>query len=309
MYDEYSPGFARHKGGASDEIAEFLFENEMIAIRWKDLPSADPDDYDGRGSDEISNLNQFAEDGAIVGASYRDATKTEMLVGIVEPGTGIELIELDGNNLLNRASVSPGESNWEAFPNDPEGLVFKGIELSDVQLVSIEDYPVLFESGVRPRHWSVCNWWQGEEHLRAVANRSSKPFEVTSLKPDQIEILCEEYLRIVDSDYTRLAGIGGQTADVDINGVSDGQRIWGQVTMGGETAVQEKLDTLSDYTGESTDVLMFAPADSKPDSLPKGVTYLPVEAVFKTVSLNGSGQRMLEEMLNVGVNRDQSTVE
>ncbi|MDS0277907.1 hypothetical protein NDI85_08870 [Halomicroarcula sp. S1AR25-4] len=295
MYKEYNPGFARHKGGAASPRAEILWEEQQIGIHWKDLPSANPDDYSGRGSQEISNLNGFAEEGAIVGASYRDVTKTEMLVGVVEPESEIELLYFDGADIVKREFVEPGQ----ATPSEAgDAMILKTLPLSNVQTVSIEEHPIIFESGVRPRHWSVCNWWNGEEHLRAIINQTSKPFSVHSLKPDQLEVVCEEFLRIVDGNYTRLAGIGGTSADIDISGISGDTRIWGQVTMGGTGTVRSKLETLEDYTGNAR-VLMFAKQSSKPDKIPEGVTYLPVETVFSTVALSESGRSMLEEMLNL----------
>jgi hypothetical protein len=76
-------------------------------------------------------------------------------------------------------------------------------------------------------------------------------------------------------------------------------KIWAQVTMGDTGDVEEKLDVVEGFAGESTRVLMFASTESKPSTLPEGVTFLPVEAVFSTVALNSSGREMLERMLNI----------
>lgn len=296
MYDELQPGFARHKGGASGPVAEQLWGSKKVAIHWEDYPSADPDDYEGRASTEISNLNSFAKDGAIVGASFRDVTKTEMLVGVIEPESSVEILNFNDSELQLVDKVEPGKSTEKSAG---DGRILKGVQLSEVKEISIDDYPVLFESSVRPRFWSVSNWWNGEEHLRAIAKETSKPFEVKSLQPDQLEVVCEEYLRIVDKDYASLTSTGGTSADVDISGVSGETRIWGQVTFGNSGDVKSKISNLGDYTGDSTKVLMFAPENSRPNDVPEGITYLPVEAVFSTVSLNSSGRSMLEEMLNI----------
>lgn len=298
MYEEYETGFARHKGGITTAVSRYLWKNNQVAIHWDDLPSADPDDYDGRGSTEISTLNDFAKNGRIVGASYRRVTKTEMLVGVVKSESPVKVLYLDGDELVHEDEIQPGESKVK--PNlSTDARIFKALQLTDVRQVSLDDYPVLFENSVRPPFWSISNWSKAEQHLRAIINDESKPFDETSLTPDEIEVLCEEYLRIVDDNYRSLATVGGQTADVDISGVSDDSRIWGQVTMGNEDGVSEKLETLTDYIGDSTKVLMFAPMDSKPDGLPDGITFLPVETVFSTVALNNSGREMLEHMLNV----------
>lgn len=298
MYEEYKTGFARHKGGITKPYSQYLWDNHQIAIHWENIPSSNPKDYSGRGSTEISKLNDFANDGRIVGASYRRTTKTEMLVGVVEAGSPIKILYLDEGDLVDEEEIKPGEAKTEtAVPDDVR--VLKALQLSDVNRVSIEEYPVIFESSVKPPFWSISNWDKAEIHLRAIINDQSKPFKVGSLTPNEIEILCEEYLRIVNRNYRSLTKVGGQTADVDISGASEESRIWGQVTMGGADKIQDKMDSLTDYVGDSTHVLMFAPMDSKPEELPEGVTFLPVEAVFSTVALNDSGRSMLEHMLNI----------
>jgi hypothetical protein len=50
MFEDYSPGFARHKGGAAGPRAEALWKEQQIGIHWEDESSADPEDYSGRGS-------------------------------------------------------------------------------------------------------------------------------------------------------------------------------------------------------------------------------------------------------------------
>lgn len=298
MYEEYNPGFARHKGGAAGQTSRYLWDEGYVAIHWREVPSADPEDYEGRGATEISNLNQFATRGAIVGASYRDVTKTEMLVGVVREKSDVTLLSMSGSEVHWEEQIAPGTGTREAV-HGGEGKILKALPLVDVKRVSIEEYPILFEAGVRPRHWSVCNWWNGEPHLRAIVNETSKPFDVSSLQPNQLEVVCEEYLRIVDDGYSSLDSVGGQTADVDISGVSGDTRIRGQVTMGKRADVEGKVDALADYSGESTQVLMFAPRDSRPGDVPEGVTFLPVETIFSTVALNPSGRTMLEHMLNI----------
>lgn len=296
MYEEYGTGFARHKGGINEPVAEYLWDNHLIALHWGDNASADPDDYDS-GSNEIQYLNEFASEGRIVGSSYRRIITSEMLVGVVPADSNIKLLYFDEGEFVEEKEVSPGQSIDE--PAEEDFKIFKALQLDDVKIVPREDYPILFDNSVRPPSASIINWWNVEEHLRRIVNGEKKKRSVYSLRSDEVEVLCEEYLRVVNGDYRTIRTVGGQTADVDISGLVENRRIWGEVTMGSEDDVTGKLDSLAEYTGESSEVLMFAPEDSKPDDVPEDITYLPVETVFETVNLNESGKRMIDEMLNV----------
>lgn len=66
--------FARHK---LDHAVQYLWDEQKIGIHWESIPSARSKDYQkNRAGTEISNLNQIAEGGAILGASYRKVQKT-----------------------------------------------------------------------------------------------------------------------------------------------------------------------------------------------------------------------------------------
>lgn len=297
MYEEYGTGFARHKGGVNESVAEYLWENHLIAIHWGDKPSANPDDYDS-GSNEIEYLNKFAREGRIVGASYRRIITTEMLVGVVNSESNVKLLYFDDGDFVQEKEASPGESIDD--PNEEGYRIYKALQLDDAKVVSREDYPVLFDNSVRPPSASIINWWNVEEHLRRIINGKKKERSVYSLRSDEVEVLCEEYLHIINRNYRTVRTVGGQVADVDISGLAGSRRIWGEVTMGSVSDVEGKLNSLTEYTGEDSKVLMFAPEGSKPDDIPEDIVYLPVETVFETVDLNKSGRRMIDEMLNTG---------
>ncbi|QSG16325.1 hypothetical protein [Halapricum desulfuricans] len=294
MYEEYGTGFARHKGGVT-EVAKYFWENELIALHWGDIPSSNPDDYDS-GANEIQYLNEFAREGRIVGASYREFITSKMLVGVVPSDSNIKLLYFDDGDLVREKEIEPGRSIEDV--NEENYKIYKTLQLEDVKTVSREDYPVLFDNSIRPPSASIINWWNVEDHLRRIINEEKQRRSVYSLRADEVEVLCEEYLRIVNEDYRAVRTIGGQVADVDISGVAENHRIWGEVTMGGTNDVKNKLDSLEDYIGDGSKVLMFGPEDSKPDEIPDDITYLPVEIVFETVDINKSGRRMLSEMLN-----------
>lgn len=294
--EELDTAFARHK---LNHCLQYLWDERKIAIHWESIPSARSEDYEGgRASTEISNQNQVARDGAIVGSSYRKVHKNRMLVGIVEPGSDIELlvIDEDDSTILDKITIEPGTRTEVSYDSD-EVVIYKCVQLTDVEVVTRQEQPLLFDDGVRPPFWSICDWSGAEDQLRAIVKGDLKPYEVGSLTTDQLEIVCEEYLRIVDNEYHRTAEIGGTTSDVDIIGASGEKLVWAQVTQGGESKVQKKIKNLGDYTEEDARVIIFAPEQSRPDNLEDDITFVPIEGVFATVNLNGKGSALLSRLL------------
>lgn len=293
--EDLKTAFARHKLGYA---LQQLWDERKIAIHWDPIPSARGQDYDkGRPATEISNLNQIAKDGAIVGGSYRRLHKNKMLVGVVESDSEIELlvIDKDENAILDSIPVEAGTRT--EVPYEEEVVIYKCVQMSDCKVVTRQEQPLLFDNGVRPPFWSVCEWSGAKEQLRAIVRGDLKPYEVGSLTTDQLEIVCEEYLRIADDEYYRTAEIGGMTSDVDIIGASGDKLVWAQVTQGGEEKVHNKINKLGDYTEEDARVIIFAPERSWPDELDDEITFVPVEGVFATVNLNKNGSALLSRLL------------
>jgi hypothetical protein len=296
MYEEYGTGFARHKGGVSESVAEYLWENQLIALHWGNIPSADPDEYES-GENEIEYLNTFAEEGRIVGASYRRINTAEMLVGAVHPGTQISLLYFDDGEFVKEKEIEPRSSL--SAEEDEEYRIYKALQLDDVQTVSRDNHPVIFDNSIRPPSASIINWWNVEEHLRRIINEQAQKRSVHSLRSDEVEVLCEEYLRTLNPNYRTVRTVGGQVADVDISGVIGDRRVWAEVTMGSQSDVESKIETLSEYTTDTADVLIFGPRNSKPSTIPNEITYFPVETVFDALDFNDTGRQMIDEMLNV----------
>jgi hypothetical protein len=295
-YTTLKTSFARHK---LDYAVQYLWDERKIAIHWESIPSSRSEDYEeGRAATEISNLNQIAEEGAIVGASYREEHKNRMLVGTVEPGSQVKLLvidEMDGS-IHDLVSIEPGTEVELSIELD-NFKIYKSVQMTDTEVVTRQEQPLLFDDGVRPPFWSVCEWDGAEEQLRAIAQGDLPPYEVGSLTTDQLEIACEEFLRIVDDDYSRTAEIGGTTSDIDIMGVSDDELVWAQVTQGGESDVENKIQNLGDYTEEDARVIIFAPESARPAEIDDQITFISVEGVFSAVNLNNKGSALLSRML------------
>lgn len=294
--EELNTGFARHKLG---HAVQQLWDEQKIGIHWDSIPSSRSEDYEGdRAGTEISNLNQIAEDGAIVGASYRKVHKNKMLVGVVEPDSDIELVVINeaDSSIIETHKIEPG-TRIELSHNHDNVVIYKCVQMTDAEVVTRQEQPLLFDDGIRPPFWSICEWGGAEEQLRAIAKGDLKPYEVGSLTTNQLEIVCEEYLRTVDNNYYRTAEIGGTISDIDIMGVTGDELVWAQVTQGDESAVSTKIGKLGDYTEEDARVIIFAPERSRPDNLDDEITFVPIEGVFASVDLNENGTALLSRLL------------
>lgn len=293
---ELDTAFARHKLG---HAVQYLWDKQKIGIHWESIPSSRSEDYEeDRAGTEISNLNQIAKDGAILGASYRKVYKNKMLVGVIEPSSDIELIVIDEDesSIVETHNIEPGTRAELSYSHD-NVVIYKCVQMTDVEVVTRQEQPLLFDDGIRPPFWSVCEWNGAAEQLRAIVKGDLKPYKVGSLTTDQLEIVCEEYLRIVDNNYYRTAEIGGTTSDIDIMGVSGDELVWAQVTQGNEPAVRTKIEKLGDYTEEDARVIIFAPERSRPKNLDEEITFVPIEGVFASVDLNENGTALLSRLL------------
>ena len=221
-----------------------------------------------------------------------------MLVGVVEPYSDIELLIIDEKEgaVVETHRIDPGTRIELPYSCD-DVVIYKCVQMTDVEVVARQEQPILFDDGVRPPFWSVCEWEGAKEQLQAIARGDLKPYEVGSLTTDQLEIVCQEYLRIVDNNYYRTAEIGGTTSDVDIMGVSGDELVWGQVTQGDKSAVRTKIEKLGDYTEEDARVIIFAPEQSRPDGLDEQITFVPIEGVFASVDINEKGTALLSRLL------------
>lgn len=285
--------FARHKLGGSSDYVRWIRENHYIAIHWDNSPSTDEEEYGNdarsRGYQEIRRMRRVARnhDGpVVVGAYYGnrvDEFQNSMLIGRVEP-------EADVNIIHAKAGGSP-----EVYPSEeaareagvPDKLENEELELGDDEVVykalplvgceayeeprafSFKDYPLL--SAVRPRHHSFCNWHAAKAHLRAIDGGRDSFREIESdvedhsklLAPAQLEVLCNEYLRLEDafSEYTQTLPVGRTMRAVDIVGQFQSGNLFAQVTQDTGSDLKEKAEKLASYTGENSTCVLFGPSD------------------------------------------------
>ncbi|USZ70513.1 hypothetical protein [Natronosalvus halobius] len=272
--------FFRHKfsGTRPEEDVRKLWNQRKVGLHWGEKYSTDPSDYDNStAQSEIQRLNDFGERGVIIAAYYGndyDIHSDEMLIGVVPPG-----------------SKPVGE--------DVGDSIFKTLSMDDemIHVVSFKDHPVL--SAVRPQGHSLCRWKAAEDQVRAVVREGQLPAEVGSLSSEQLEVACNEFLRVQFEGYFPTLPVGRTLRDVDIVGGTASERILAQVTQESDTnKLESKIQRLRNYADENARLVLFGPAEYEPKTK-DSIDYIAVEEVFDTLYSDKShGRKMLDRMLN-----------
>jgi len=133
--------------------------------------------------------------------------------------------------------------------------------------------------------------------------------EVDSLAPSQLEVLCEEYVRVENrkmKDLPRLkmllAPIGGSMKDIDIAGLdSNGRYIFAQVSQVKDTRVEEeKIERLRRMGDKESSLIYFGPKKTRQRSKyeKEGIRYVAIEEVFKESSSHRELKSLIELFLS-----------
>ncbi len=183
--------FIRHKLHCSKMILRDLWSKRLIAIHYDNIPSASYLDYEGPGRSAIRRLSVACR-GALVGATYPIIEPSRILVGEIPKGSKIEV----------------------AIYGD---LIYKTVQLVNVLEVSYRDYPLL--AAIQPRG-TITRWPSAEILVGAILGKGYVPWNVRSLDPSQLEILCYEFLRMKNLLLVLLLPIGRTLMDIDILGLT-----------------------------------------------------------------------------------------
>ncbi|MBW8009910.1 MAG: hypothetical protein FVQ83_01535 [Chloroflexi bacterium] len=262
--------FIRHKLANTPEIIKDLWDKRLIAVHFGNIASTNPNDFEGPGKKALKRLWKYCESGVIVGASYRDFSKAKMLVGEIPKGSNVEL--------------------WES-----NGYIYKTVQLRNVQEVSYQDYPLL--AAIHPPFGTLTGWPSAEKYLNAILGKGQIPWEVQSLHPSQLEVICAEFLRMKNILQALDIPVGKTLPDVDIFGIGEvDETIIAQVThSSNQLKVENKLNTLKKYQQANTQLIFFGPEKCRIDD--SIVQYIANEQVFKALDENKPLRRLLEKML------------
>lgn len=278
--DDLKVVFFRHKfsGTRPKKDVKKLWEQQKVGLHWAEKYSTDPSDYDNStAQSELERLSDYGERGVIVAAYYGndyDIHPDEMLIGVVPPGT-------------------------EPVGEDVGDSIFKTLSMDEetTRVVSFKNYPVL--SAVRPRGHSLCRWRAAEDQVQAIVREGQLSAEVGSLSSEQLEVACNEFLRVEFDGYFPTLPVGRTLRDVDIVGGTANERILAQVTQEPDAdKLDSKVQKLRNYTDENAQLVLFGPAEHESETI-DDVDYITVEEVFDTLySDENHGRKMLDRMLN-----------
>lgn len=266
--------FIRIKCSSTPEILRQLWQKRLIVLHYGDIRSLDPNDYCKSGKQALTRLLKYCEEGRIVGADFRELHRDKLLVGRITPGSKVEAIDFSGGG---------------------QKFCYKVVKLSDTVEVPYTRYPVL--TALQPRRTTITGWPSAQRALQAAINGRSLPREVHSLDPNQLEVLCFEWLRTTGRISRLIMPIGRNMCDIDIFGINEaGQQVYAQVTHStSDSENKEKLDRLDFHANMKSSLFYFAPEGfitRKP-----GIQFVTIQRVFNELQNDPISSRMIGAML------------
>lgn len=295
------PAWINHADGpvSRKHYNEQAIDRGYALLHWKDIGSADPADYNDKSSKaqrEIRKLSEIIEDDQLAVTFYNPLSR--ITIGKAE---SVCIIPATDSGLQDHIEVEPygaADVNVEEYK-----WIFKGVKFDDETTVEISptDAPPLFDTDLHPPHWSACDWNQIDQEIVKAAYRGEPiPYVASSLTPTQVEVCAEEYLRSMFPSFRRTSTLGGEQKDVDVIGhigPNHGPILIAEMTGGGTSKVNDRIERLNKYQGRSDHLYLFAPNDSRPDSIPPNIDFVPLEYVFDHLDTNQRTESMLREML------------
>ena len=133
--------YIRHNFTSGNIVLRSLWKELLIAIRYENIPSINPDDYEGTGKNTLIRLLDFCNKGILIAATYSSLEPSKMLIGIVAPESKVKPYQIG--------------KEW-----------FKVVKLSKVKEVSFVDFPVL--SALQPINGTLVEWPSARKIVTAV---------------------------------------------------------------------------------------------------------------------------------------------
>ncbi|MBI5651676.1 MAG: hypothetical protein HZC40_14715 [Chloroflexi bacterium] len=271
--------FIRHNLDSKREILEHLWTERLIAVHFDPIPSTNPEDYGSAGKVALKRMLKYCEAGAVVGAAFRSIRPSKMIVGEIEPGSKVEVLE---------RAKDPGYKDF----------IYKVVRLKNAREISYADYPLLV--AIQPRQGTITGWPSAEKYLLAVLGKHRVSWSVDSLHPSQLEVLCYEYLKMRGILKALILPIGRTLMDVDICGLgADGQSVFAQITHSADhEEIKRKREQLKEFHSQEAELIFFGPASCKEDN--QVDQYIPIEEVFEVLSHSGVDsvyRQMISRML------------
>lgn len=280
----------------SDETLSEFYKDGYVLCHYDDIASFSEDDYED-GAADLENMVDAAESGGVclvqLDADNDNYDRGRML-GIIPPETEPFIIgvEEDGTRSKKYTNLAEAKENLEG--KEHIAHIYKGVRLQEeVRELDAGEYLL---SAYEPPSTTFCRWEVVEEQIRSLLKGEQLPIdEPTSYSPDQIERLCEEYLREEYEYYPLIqpGGSAGVNQNFDLIGGIEADRVFGEV-KNTKTISESALDDLEAEAGDQTRAFYFS--RNPVEQTREGVEVVLLEDVLGTLREINRTRRMMERM-------------
>lgn len=276
--------YVRHAAmTASEGFIEEVCNDGKIVVHHADFRSIDPLDYDidetnRYAKNDIRDLRDATDDGALIGVTYHMVGVKFTRVGVIEPGGDVEFVHRH---------------------YDDEERIYKVAELDDFVDVDFVECPVLFVA--RSRRGATISEFPiaSKRAIRAIVDGSAVPRDVWSLSSGQFELLARRDIEARFDGFELRLPSGRTLKDIDIIGVDEeGSDIIAQVTLKkGQRKVEDKRDDLLSYSADERYLYLPQCLDDICDGY--DVTPRPAEKVFSRLDREEEARKHISKMLDL----------
>jgi len=305
--------FVRHKMHIPYEDAKELFEQGLIAFHYEDIRSWDPNEYSSIAAKKtIKHFEKLDKDGDWVIADYSPILCADKDRNVSKENDGktilVGKVEKNSRDYYESTGLCTKE---KAKEHDNERLkdkhIYKTLRLKIYKALSVLSY-TLFQLPF-PRGTISPLRMISADNVQNMCNGCKLDNKVESLAPSQLEVLCEEYLRVENRKMKGLprlkmllAPIGGSMKDIDIAGLdSNGRYIFAQVSQAKDERVEEeKIERLRRVGDKESSLIYFGPKKTRQRSKNKeeGIRYVDIEEVFEESSSHRELKSLIELFLS-----------
>ena len=296
--------FIRHSSALdlSKEFLTSLWNDRRIAIHYpqdksgqllpEDSSSLNLDDYESRARRAMKALTELAHFGGYVCATYRG--RDQFLVGKVEPGSKIDLLEGKWGDLKN---------------NEGRKAIVKTLAIVSAIVLDEAKYVQLLVG--RPRQGTIMRWPSIEKRVEDLYEGTKSPFGFQQLTPPELETLCAEFLRLPAATACGLPTLaclslpaGSTLKDIDIYGITPaGKSLVAQVTYKGESE-QEKIVPLRKFVDVGCETILFCQSDDF--KIVDGIQFAPISLVVERFRETEIGKLWLAPHLSESTKLDRA---
>jgi len=283
----------------SDGYIAFHYEYDL---KNKSKPRTfEPSDYQKKSNQDLfKRLIKICNSGALIGADFSkyhtQGIPSLMVMGVIPKNSKPE------ETITFREYIYKEDIDWYDLPYG----TYKIIRLQNPVIFLYGDYPELqtLQAGKRG---NLNQWKKGtsiEQYIKnlykfrlgIIDSIAGNPY---SILPSQLEVLCLEYLRLFAPKQYKLnyllSPIGRGKKDVDIDGISNDNRILAQVSMSNDLKIiEEKINVLLAYsesinTGKHALFVYFGPLSNKKriSRQYQNLIYIDIEDVYEKMKSTG----------------------